>query len=192
MYTCSYTHLTSQKERFLRRTAKCQGRAARACGEAAVADLTFTTIQHHTARGKRCAFQHVHLPLTFYVETCPFSGCTNKATRHRIEREPQQSRVTKWKSNSASAPLASSQANLGSIIQKGRGLSHPPKSPSKSKRDDSVTSLLLQRLGASLTKVIAFDRQGNWPGRDVLSIFYCHKPTRDLHNFFFFFFYFSK
>lgn len=66
------------------------------------------------------------------------------------------------------------------------GPSHPPKSPSKSERDDSVTSLLLQRLGASLTKVTAFDRQGNWPGRDALSVLYCHKSTWALHNFFFF------
>lgn len=129
MHTCSYSHLTSQKEWFLRRlpSAKMQQQGHR------VKQLWLTATQHRNPgeeKGARVSMSTCHL--TFYVETCPFSGCTNKATRHRTACEPQQRRGTKRKSNSVSAPSASSQVNLGSIIQQGWSCHiHPSLLPSQ-------------------------------------------------------------
>lgn len=49
--------------------------------ETAVADLMFTIVQDHDLKEKNATcFSTSTCRFTFYVETCPFSGCTNKAT----------------------------------------------------------------------------------------------------------------
>lgn len=93
MYTCSHTHLTSQKEWFLRRLHSAkeeqQGLMVK---QLWLTFCMFTTIQHHSREENAARFSMSTCQLTLRVETCPFRGCTSKATRHRAEREPQQCR----------------------------------------------------------------------------------------------------
>lgn len=123
----------------------------------------FITIQHHNLREENATrFNMSTCQLTFYVETCPVSGCTNKATKQRAQCEPPQCRVTKWKSKFWFSSLSLQPAGDPRSHQPERlGIAHiHPSLLLSQKCDDFTTSLLLQRLGASLTKVTAFDRQG--------------------------------